>query len=101
MNCLEKSIQEKWEPILRGEHGDNESYDCPCCQEYNRGGNECEGCPISEHTGYIYCGGTPYVAFCVVSRNFLHGKALDLHAECTAAAQWEIDFLNEVLEKQK
>lgn len=93
MNCVEKSIKEKWEPIRDGEHycfdGDG---DCACCLAHWA----CSGCPIFNYTGKSGCKNTPYDAAVILAETFIENKAYDLHAECTAAAQWEINFLNEV-----
>lgn len=100
MNCVEKSIKDKWIPILRGERNCfGSDKDCACCEKYIL--DHCSGCPISKYSGQIYCNGTPYAAANHLFDWFIKGKVYDLHAECTAAANWEIEFLNEVLEEME
>lgn len=97
MNCVQQSITKKWEPILRGKHKEQSVYDCPCCRKYYDY-DECAGCPIASYTGFGICLATPYAIFCELKIHFFHHGNVDLHAELTACAQWEIDFLREVLE---
>ena len=94
MNCLTESIEEKWIPVRDGEHAENGDNDCPCCQAHFA----CKGCPIKEYTGFHFCMDTPYHDFIRLQDMFLNDDVYELHAECTAAAQREIDFLNKVKE---
>jgi len=97
MNCVQRSITEKWEPILRGEHESQGADDCSCCQEhyfrYDERGMGCSSCPIRNYTGRTRCAGTPNDSFEILKERCRY----DIHAELTACAQWEIDFLHEVL----
>jgi len=97
MNCVEESIKEKWEPILRGEHEPQGAYDCACCRQYLLKGvdGSCDGCPIATYTGDTGCKKTPEYIFTQLYYRWVSVN-YDNHAELTAAAQWEIDFLNEV-----
>jgi len=97
MNCVQRSITEKWEPILRGERANGKGDDCPCCMLHN----SCHTCPIQQYSGEHQCWTTPYWTFFKLLKNRSHSVArypYDIHAELTACAQWEIDFLHEVLE---
>lgn len=100
MNCVQRSITEKWEPILRGEHKPMGTVDCACCVKFFFGRRFSEGtcrrCPIYKYTKHSGCARTPNVAFETLIEDYNY----DIHAELTACAQWEIDFLHEVLEAQ-
>lgn len=96
-NCVQKSIAEKWEPILRGKHKPQGPLDCECCKQHYWGPGDCEQCPIKQYTGKTLCLNTPIESFDQIRFAFLGWAVFDLHAELTACAQWEIDFLNEVL----
>jgi hypothetical protein len=106
MNCLTESIKEKWIPVRDGKHPESGPADCPCCEIYYSNPlstplNCCVGCPIKAYTGRLFCTGTPYHEFVSLQDKFLHEDIYELHAECTAAAQMEIDFLNKVRESRK
>jgi hypothetical protein len=59
--------------------------------------DDCYTCPIYKYTGKTGCEGTPCEAF---ERLPSGDCSYDLHAELTACAQWEIDFLREVERKR-
>lgn len=97
IECLEKSIKEKWIPIVEGklkERGD----DCPCCQAYI----DCQGCPIEEDTGGN-CSGSPYWIFDDLECEtlWMHEINYDLMFDLKAAAQMELDYLNDLLNRLK
>lgn len=62
--ALERSIKEKWEPILAGESEDRGSGNCPLCIEFLKlselNNEPCVRCPVFEKTGKKSCIGTPY-----------------------------------------
>lgn len=66
---------------------------CACCQIWNNkeesSEEDCIGCPIFEHTGKRYCGGTPVnVAY----------EAIDTPLDgWRAAAKLELGFLSDLL----
>jgi len=97
MNCLERSIKEKWEPIVAGEQG--VFSDCPCCKEHasNNPIDDCGRCPIKLDTGEIDCYGTPYYITLEILRRAV--RSYDLMIEAKAAAQWELDYLKDLLER--
>ena len=96
-NCVQRSIDEKWVPILRGDHASAGVSDCPCCQIHYES-HHCLGCPIRNYTGAWYCKRTPVSIYEAWEQllDYPWGWPYDIHAELTACAQWEIDFLREV-----
>jgi hypothetical protein len=67
MSKLEKDIKATKESIAKWDRNSRvrkvEKYlvgsdNCPLCVSYRH--NECEGCPIAEKAGDIYCRDTPY-----------------------------------------
>ena len=98
MNCLDKSIDEKWIPIVEGRHAPVGSGDCACCDEYCE--LECKGCPISTDTGREYCRGTPEIIFAELYDKLWDkygvwriDASYDLMFDLKAAAQMMIDYL--------
>ena len=102
-NCVQRSIDEKWLPILRGEHCNQATQDCPCCLIHNTPIG-CGDCPIAEYTNTEWCLGTPCNIYEMITKRWytslrlgsITGYPYEIHAELTACAQWEIDFLREV-----
>lgn len=88
IECLTKSIEEKWIPVTQGIKKE-EGADCQCCID-NPG---CSGCPIFEDTENINCRGTPYVVFSYLSYNFFRDQNYDLMFDLKAAAQMELEYL--------
>ena len=87
--ALEGSIR-KWERIVAGT-GIDKGYDnCPLCHLFFKPPSDiplCNGCPVSEKTGWSSCGGTPYSAYTNAALRDLESP------EAKAAAQAELDFL--------
>jgi len=57
--ALRASIKH-WERLLLGHDTLMGPGACPLCQEFKTVDEECDGCPVYEHTGKPYCMGTPY-----------------------------------------
>lgn len=84
--ALKGSIQ-KWERIVEGTGRNYGAVDCPLCELFNRYEHDlCAGCPVSESTGRLGCGGTPYENYRVTGT--------------TEAAQAELDFLKSLLPEE-
>ncbi len=92
---VQKCIHDKWIPILQGKHTPKGVDDCHLCKKY-LSPEACKLCPVKSYTGTTLCGGSPNKDFSDLHYVFLESEIYHLHAEVTAAAQWEIDFLNEV-----
>jgi hypothetical protein len=64
LKALQASIEHWRENVGRHAKGAamlTGSEHCACCEYSNAlKAAACDGCPISEHTGRAYCGGTPY-----------------------------------------
>lgn len=86
-----KGSIKKWEEIRDGKRHDSGHSDCPLCQVYYMGNNDCDGCPVKEKTGKSNCRNTPYVDYC---------RASNLGEKVDTAAQAEIDFLTSLLPKE-
>ena len=96
MTPLEGSIK-KWEDIVEGSGEDESTENCPLCEEYIDLDLKCEGCPVSNYTGYTFCGESPYAAWDTHLTEF-HGKVLPFGKvkgckTCDDLAQAELDFL--------
>ncbi len=95
LQALKDSIA-KWEKNARAECLDNVRMGmlhCPLCKIFNgRGhrGNDCEGCPVREHTGVQYCYETPYWDADKANDYFQFERFL-------SAARAEVDFLKSLL----
>jgi hypothetical protein len=53
----------KWEKIVLGTGADNGEQNCPLCKLYIN--HACQGCPVAEKTGDVFCDGSPYEYFIV------------------------------------
>jgi len=91
---VHKCIDDKWVPTLEGNHSPIGGMDCFLCNKYAE--TSCFNCPVSNVTHRPCCHDSPYWEFNELYKNFIRFRNYDLHAEVTAATQWEIDFLNEV-----
>ena len=71
--------------------------DCALCQLFHD--EACLGCPVSEHTGHLYCHHTPFYtandAFC----HAVDEPSLFTKAAWRRAAKREIEFLESLLEE--
>lgn len=85
--ALEKSIR-KWVRVVHEGVDGSGPRDCGLCDLFNNGeySYECEGCPVSEHSGDVFCRHTPFDDY--------------LFAETTrarhAAAKKELKFLKKL-----
>jgi len=95
IECLTRSIEDKWIPIVEGRHKDGGNEDCACCEEYCC----CEGCPIYEDTKKTECGGTFYTVYYWLRRASI--KNYDLIIEAKAAATAELEYLIDLRERLK
>lgn len=89
-----------------GERPDAE--DCALCGLFNTGKEKefektCDGCPVAERTGQIWCNGSPYAdaheAWEINQQMSAPGEEDKKIWE--AAAQKEIDFLESLLPKKR
>lgn len=108
IECLEKSINEKWIPIVNGEKAENSGEDCACCQVFEG----CHGCPIANDIGdncgnnFEFLGEVKQSAYWAF-HNLYYDAGLvskgwfnyDLMFEVKAAAQMELDYLIALKEK--
>ena len=98
IECLNKSINEKWIPIVEGRHRNRSGEDCACCQEYDY----CIGCPVAEDIGEN-CGdnnhlirgaeSSSYWAYVDLSWGCFERNSYNLMFDLKAAAQMELDYL--------
>lgn len=104
IECLEKSINEKWIPIVEGQHRENGSKDCACCQEFG-----CDNCPIGQDIGW-FCGAeneeniSSYYIFTYLKDKFnlvCEDGNYDLMFDLKAAAQMELDYLIDLRDRLK
>lgn len=104
IQCLTKSIEEKWIPIVKGEKENKHTNDCACCQKYwgINGDKYCIGCPVAIDSGQ-YCGGSPYKAFGELSEETFTfaGINYNLMFDLKAAAQMELDYLINLRDRLK
>lgn len=73
---------------------------CPLCELYYKGGDsECNGCPISKHSGIEDCQGTPYeeVVFWLLE---VSGRAA-INEHVVKAFENEVKFLGDLMLKLK
>jgi len=89
LTALKASIA-KWEEIVAGTERSAGPHNCALCQLYFW--QECEGCPVFQHTRQTVCRGTPYDEFCDHDDD---GYAVTRKAQ--QLAQAEVDFLKELL----
>lgn len=112
IECLEKSINEKWIPIVEGRHEENSCYDCACCQFATKYDDliNCGKCPIGQDIGWS-CGEdggeniSSYYIFADLRSDFNHacflGDNYDLMFDLKAAAQMELDYLIDLRDRLK
>jgi hypothetical protein len=113
IECLEKSINEKWIPIVEGRHRVSGAKDCACCNVFRVGSFAgCGECPISIDTNNIECHGTPYYIYCELFDSYCGMKwnifdassaayNYDLMFDLKAAAQMELDYLIDLRDRLK
>ncbi|MCK5132420.1 MAG: hypothetical protein KAR40_09760 [Candidatus Sabulitectum sp.] len=88
----------KWLEIKRSTKGSERGpKDCSLCIEYHE--NDCEGCVVKEHTGKIFCDGTPFPRWWVHQKDE-HGARIGSSNhrhincdECTKLANEMLGFL--------
>lgn len=56
--ALEKSIKDKWDPIIDGTGVDKGRLNCELCVKLEY--NDCVACPVQRKAGNCYCRETPY-----------------------------------------
>lgn len=88
-----------WERIKKGVDTAWRSHDCALCLLFNNTDEEstCEGCPVYDATGQIYCRDTPYCAFVRYVNAHPFGANKKTFEEL---AQAEVDFLKSLLPKE-
>ena len=93
LTALQGSI-EKWEAIVNGIGTDQGASNCPLCALFlpplwidKPNQRPCEGCPVYEKTGIVFCEGSPYEDFCNAEED----------SDMEALAQEELDFLKSLL----
>ncbi len=103
---VQRSIDEKWALILKGEANDEGHDDCPLCAEFldpvsgTPEDDDCFGCPISNKTGLPYCNGSPYREWsCRHNELSVEPWTADTPAR-KKAAQAMITFLEGLLEDE-
>lgn len=90
-------IDTKWESILSG---DGQNIECYLCKKYAY--HACYTCPVVIYSPKsMGCNNTPFIPYKDLYIYFIHHKIYELHAETSAAAQMEIDFLYKVKENIK
>jgi hypothetical protein len=103
LTALKGSIK-KWEDIVAGTGIDQGPDNCPLCKRFWE--DDCEGCPVMEHTGYDACNMSPYDEWSSwqsehdlrnISINELSSEVDKIKA--TKLAQDELDFLKSLLPK--
>jgi hypothetical protein len=100
LRALKGSIA-KWQKIVDGKGKDEGSTNCPLCTKFNKGADECAGCPVRNKTTRRFCNGTPFIDWSH-HHNDKHSNyfGLVLHLDCptcTRLAQVELDFLKGLL----
>lgn len=97
--ALKDSIA-KWKGIVEGTGKDEGAVNCPLCHKFNKwyiGGyvrNDCDGCPVKQHTEQDGCRGSPYEDYENLDED-------DGQEELQAAKQAELDFLISLLPKEE
>ncbi len=88
LEALKGSIK-KWEGIVKGTVSEQGADNCPLCKMFE----ECEECPVQEHTGQDHCDDTPYYnAHTATNQN-----RYAVTEEAKRLAQLEVDFLESLL----
>ena len=99
LRALNKSIDEKWEPLSRGVGVDMSDKNCALCIRFNpwdctrETQNGVETCPVDLANGGNGCIGTPYEHFIRVARLGDGGFRYATNRKSRAAAAKERDFL--------
>ena len=99
IECLTRSIEDKWIPIVEGEksYSPRDRYTgCECCRLYFDAG--CTGCPIYKDTHRLFCAGTPFEEF-VSFLDIGAATNYDLMIEAKAAATAELEYLIDLRER--
>lgn len=95
----------KWERIIEGLGADRGPDNCPLCRRYWH--KDCEGCPVSQKSGFSSCYETPYDSWTDAQREerqelgltkaFPHEEAFVIGPKTMAAAIAEHAFLESLL----
>lgn len=101
--ALRGSIQ-KWRDIVAGTGSDLGTENCPLCLLFHDNEVEddegdmrnCDGCPVSEHSGNDECSGTPFSTWIKLTVD-QGSERRALTPKHTRAAQAELDFLISLL----
>lgn len=98
--ALKDSIDGKWKGIRHEGKEDKGHRDCRLCALFND--EDCQGCPIFELTGSLFCRQTPYEDWAShhSRAHVLDAPYLRLHAgcdECADIADKMIEFLESLL----
>jgi hypothetical protein len=92
LEALKGSI-EKWQRIEAGADTDKGTDNCPLCQLFHEDhrltdGASCDGCPVSDRTGKLFCRGTPYMDYTGDGKTKANARA-------------ELEFLRSLLPKEE
>ena len=91
---------EKWQKIVDGTGEDMGTFNCPLCQLFYVQKNDCQGCPVSEKTGFVGCAESPYIAFSRLDRDSLaepDKMEPEIQRQRIDAAKAELEFLKSLL----
>ncbi len=98
-DALDESIRH-WEQLATEERPEDchiGAEHCALCRLYNNKINyddddeACKGCPVYEHTGEIWCNGTPFESISQSLKNWKRSPSNDWHWRLDAFA--ELEFL--------
>ena len=95
--------EENVERVKRGDLPDTRSSECALCREYNWGDRHCEGCPVYEHTGWLYCRSTPFQrveAWRCLAIDAPASESDSIWDNLLRACQDELKLLNKLLEEE-
>lgn len=106
IEALHESIKH-WERLASGKRKPKEYIgkdDCALCTLFNIDGASlqvrCNGCPVKEKTGQIFCRGTPFIEAESIAELSDDDNILD-HEDFKNAAAKELEFLQSLLPSQK
>lgn len=63
LKALHGSVR-KWIKIATWKGADHGTDNCPLCEEFYGGPENCLACPVRMKTQEYFCGGSPYKSFC-------------------------------------
>ena len=104
IEALRESIKH-WERLSTGKRRPSENVgrcDCSLCSLFNREDIpyqfKCLDCPVYQHTGQMFCEGTPFIRAQEIAEDCEKDEPLDT-AEFKEAAAEELEFLKSLLPK--